>query len=268
VFHTHYGQFWVFLNIIVGFLSVFFGSFGGIRQKKIKTLLAYSSISHMGYSLLAFSNFSILGLEMLYFYLFTYVLSNIVIWCVVLGLKLVKKNYKNNLTKDVSDFVLLSKSNKFLALGLSCAFFSLAGIPPLLGFIAKINVILTLIIQQFYIITLLIVFCSVISTFYYIRLIKILYFESLIVGQLYSFKFNNILIFCVCVFFLIFLFFNPTLLYLFIHKTMLFENSKNKFDLFEFKMKTHVFDCNSNVYTEFVGIKNNSFKLIFESIWV
>ena len=55
-FNSCYAQLWFFLNLIVGFLSVVFGSFGGIKQKKIKTLLAYSSISHMGYSLLAFSN--------------------------------------------------------------------------------------------------------------------------------------------------------------------------------------------------------------------
>ena len=221
--YSYYNQFWLLLVILIGFLSVFFGSFGGIKQKKIKTLLAYSSISHMGYCLLAFSDFTILGLETLYFYLFGYVISNIVIWCVILGLKL-KNNYKNKLAKDISDFVLLNKTNNFLAFGLGIAFFSLAGIPPFFGFIAKFNVFLILILQRFNLIALLIVLCSVVSAFYYIRLIKILYFESLTIGKLYSFEFNNTVIFSLAIFCLIFLFVNPTLLYLIIHKMLLFEN--------------------------------------------
>ena len=158
----------------------------------------------MGYSLLALSNFSTLGIEMLYFYLFTYVLANIIIWCVILGLK-TKNYYRNKLTKELSDFVLLSKSNPFLSFSITIAFFSLAGIPPLLGFITKLNVFLVLVLQKFNFIALLIILCSVVSAFYYLRLVKILYFENLPVGKLYLFKFNNIFIFSMSVFCLVFL---------------------------------------------------------------
>jgi NADH:ubiquinone oxidoreductase subunit 2 (subunit N) len=268
-FYNYYGEFWVFYTSSIGFLSVFFGSFGGLRQKKIKTLLAFSSISHMGYSLLAFSTFSMLGLEMLYFYLFTYILSNIVVWYIVVGLKKIKPSYSNKLSKDISDFVLLGKSHKFLAFGLSVAFFSLAGIPPLLGFIAKFGVFLSLILQQFYAVAVLTILCSVVSTFYYVRLIKVLYFENLLVGKLYSFQPNNIIIFCFAVFALSFLFCNPTLLYLIIHKMILFENSMETVNLIQalsenLELRKQFYSSNPEYYFTYFSESGNNTLLFFE----
>jgi NADH:ubiquinone oxidoreductase subunit 2 (subunit N) len=257
-FYNYYGEFWIFYTSSVGFLSVFFGSLGGLRQKKIKTLLAFSSISHMGYSLLAFSTFSMLGLEMLYFYLFTYILSNIIIWYIVVGLRKIKPSYSNKLSKNIGDFVLLGKSHKFLAFGLSVAFFSLAGIPPLLGFIAKFGVFLSLIIQQFYAIAILTILCSVVSTFYYVRLIKVLYFENLLVGKLYSFQPNNSIILCFAVFALSFLFFNPTLLYLIIHKMILFENPMGVVNLIESLQE------NLEVREQFYNSNPASYRIYFD----
>jgi NADH:ubiquinone oxidoreductase subunit 2 (subunit N) len=270
-FYNYYGEFWLFYTSSVGFLSVFFGSLGGLRQKKIKTLLAFSSISHMGYSLLAFSTFSMLGLEMLYFYLFTYVLSNIIIWYIVVGLKKINSSYSNKLSKDIGDFVLLGKSNKFLAFGLSVAFFSLAGIPPLLGFIAKFGVFLSLILQQFYAVAILTILCSVVSTFYYVRLIKVLYFENLLVGKLYSFQPNNSLILCFAVFALSFLFFNPTLLYLIIHKMILFENSMGTVNLIQalsknFELREQLHTLNPDSYFTYFS-KADSDTLLFFDIY-
>jgi NADH:ubiquinone oxidoreductase subunit 2 (subunit N) len=268
-FHNYYGELWLFYSSSVGFLSVFFGSLGGLRQKKIKTLLAFSSISHMGYSLLAFSTFSMLGLEMLYFYLFTYILSNIIIWYTVIGLKKIKPGYSNKLSKDIGDFVLLGKSNKFLAFGLSVAFFSLAGIPPLLGFIAKFGVFLSLMLQQFYAIAVLTILCSVVSTFYYVRLIKVLYFENLLVGKLYEFQPRNSLILCFAVFALGFLFFNPTLLYLIIHKMILFENSMDIVNLIQnlsenLELRKQFYSSSPDYYFTYFTKANNDTLLFFE----
>jgi NADH-quinone oxidoreductase subunit N len=214
--------------IVVSTVSIVFGSFAGVKQKKIKTLLAYSSVSHMGYSLLTVSNFMILGLEMLYFYLLIYILSSTVVWCLIIGLKNNAGDYKAKATKNISDLVLLSKSNWFLAFGFSLSCLSLAGIPPLIGFIAKLNVFLILVVQNFQLLAFFVILCSAVSTFFYIRLIKVLYFEPSTIGRLYSFKFNYVLLFCSCIFCLIFLFVNPKLLYLEIHKMVLFENY-NKF---------------------------------------
>jgi NADH:ubiquinone oxidoreductase subunit 2 (subunit N) len=268
-FYNHYGEFWLFYTSSIGFLSVLFGSLGGLRQKKIKTLLAFSAISHMGYSLLAFSTFSMLGLEMLYFYLFTYILSNIIMWYVVIGLKKVRPSYSNKLSKDIGDFVLLGHSNKILAFGLSVAFFSLAGIPPLLGFIAKFGIFLSLILQQFYVIAVLTILCSVVSTFYYVRLIKVLYFENLLVGKLYAFQPDNSLIFCFSVFALSFLFFNPTLLYLIIHKMILFENSMEIVNLIQalsenLELREQFYSSNPDYYFTYFSKAGNDALLFFE----
>lgn len=70
--------------MVIAFCSVFVGSFGGLRQRNLKTLLAYSSVSHLGYILLAFSAGSQFGAEMLLLYLFIYMLSGILVWFVIL----------------------------------------------------------------------------------------------------------------------------------------------------------------------------------------
>jgi NADH:ubiquinone oxidoreductase subunit 2 (subunit N) len=209
-------------SVVVGLLSIFIGSFGNLRQRKIKTIFAYSSINHMGYLLVCFGTCSSFSIEIIFFYLVTYMLSNIILWYVILTLQKAKSNYKNKKSVDLGDIALLNKSNKSLAFGLLVVLFSIAGIPPFVGFLAKIGIFLELINKEFYFIATFSIFCSMISTFYYIRLIKILYFENITVGKLYlPVNSDKSIIFCFLVFTLIFLFFKPTLLYLFVHKVAL-----------------------------------------------
>ena len=122
--------------------------------------------------------------------------------------------------KIIWDLALLKKSNSMM--------FSIAGIPPMIGFIAKMNVFLSLVGSRFYFVALIIsILFSVISTFYYIRLIKILYFENLLVGKLYHpINTEKTIILSLLIFSLIFLFLNPTLLYLFSYKVILSLNIK------------------------------------------
>ena len=122
--------------------------------------------------------------------------------------------------KIIWDLALLKKSNSMM--------FSIAGIPPMIGFIAKMNVFLSLVGSRFYFVALIIsILFSVISTFYYIRLIKILYFENLLVGKLYHpITTEKTIILSLLIFSLIFLFLNPTLLYLFSYKVILSLNIK------------------------------------------
>ena len=118
----------------------------------------------------------------------------------------------------MGDFALLKKSNPALAISLSIAMFSIAGIPPLVGFFAKLGIFLSILYVEYYIIALIAILCSVISTFYYIRIIKILYFENVLVGKLYyPIKTNKIIFFTASLFALFFLFVNPTLMYIIIH---------------------------------------------------
>ena len=206
------------LLLLVSLLSIMSGSLGGLYQRKIKSLLAYSSISHMGYLMIAFASASIEGLQMLFCYLIVYTITGLCIWSVIILIRL-KKTDKIKQNKDLADLVLLCKSNYVLALILMSSLFSIAGIPPLVGFIVKMNIFLVAIENKFYIVSIISVLFSVVSTFFYLRLIKVMYFEPLLVGRLYypieSFKvFVIVLLF----FSLIFFFINPTLLYLLSYK--------------------------------------------------
>lgn len=211
-----------FYSIWIGVFSIFVGSFGGLKQRKLKTLLAYSSTSHMGYVLLAFSANTIIGINMLFFYLIIYIIAGLCTWSIILFLRLKKKGLGNKYNKELGDLALLRSSNPALAFSLALTMFSIAGIPPMIGFLAKMGVFLSVIGSLFYIIALFSILFSVVSTFYYIRIIKILYFENNLVGKLYySINDSQTLILSVLVFSLIFLFLDPTFLYLLNQKAIL-----------------------------------------------
>jgi len=202
-------------------LSVIVGSFGGLEQKKLKSLLAYSSISHMGYTLIAFSTGTFEGIQSLFCYLFLYMIAGLCIWSIFLMLQF-KYKYTKKQNKDLTDLNLLSKSNNILALFFSTVLLSIAGLPPMIGFLVKIGIFLVSIEASMYFVAIISILCSVISTFYYIRIVKIMYFENSVAGKLYYPIKSNISILVVCLFyFLLFLFANPTLIYLFSYKITL-----------------------------------------------
>lgn len=212
---------WRYYIVIIAILTIIVGSFGGLEQKKLKSLLAYSSISHMGYTLIAFSTGTFEGMQILFCYLLLYMVASLCIWSIFLALQL-KYKYTKKQNKDLADLNSLSKSNNILALFFSTVLLSIAGIPPMIGFLVKIGIFLALVEASMYLIAIISILCSVISTFYYIRIVKIMYFESSIAGKLYYPIKSDISILIVCLFyFLLFLFINPTLLYLISHKTIL-----------------------------------------------
>lgn len=213
---------WQFYGIVIALFSIFVGSFGGLRQRKLKTLLAYSSVSHMGYALLAFSSGNRFGAEMLLFYLVIYILSGLGLWFVILATRVSRNRYTDKFNRELGDLALLKKSNPALALSVTLTMFSIAGIPPLVGFFAKMGIFLSVLHAKYYFVALLAILCSVVSTFYYIRIIKILYFENLLVGKLYyPLMSSKTVLFSTLIFSLLFLFINPTLLYLIVYKSVL-----------------------------------------------
>lgn len=136
-------------------LSVFVGSLGGLEQRKLKTLLAYSSISHTGYLLLSFSTGNIEGLQMMFYYLSIYMISGLTFWAVYLFLINKSDIYFNKNNKELGDLVLLKESNPMLALILTMTLFSIAGIPPLVGFLIKLGVFSVVVKSSAYLISLL-----------------------------------------------------------------------------------------------------------------
>ena len=203
-------------------LSVFVGAFGGLEQRKLKTLLAYSSIGHTGYLLLSFSTGNIESMQMMFYYLAIYMVSGLCFWSVYLFLRQNRNFYFNKSNKELGDLVLLKESNPMLALILAMTLFSIAGIPPIVGFLAKIGIFLTVIKSSAYLVAVLSILFSVISTFYYIRLIKILYFENVLVGKLYvPITTQKALLISILALSLIILCLDPTIFYLVFYKANL-----------------------------------------------
>ena len=203
-------------------LSIFVGSLGGLEQRKLKTLLAYSSVSHTGYLLLSFSTGSSEGMQMMLYYLVIYMVSGVCFWAVYLFLRQKRQFYFNKSNKELGDLVLLRESNPMLGLILAVNLFSIAGIPPIVGFLAKVGIFLVVVKSSAYFIALLAILLSVISTFYYIRLIKILYFENSLVGKLYlPISTQKSLIISILALLLIILCLDPMIVYLLFYKSTL-----------------------------------------------
>ena len=218
IFSFNY-QFYFFLFAV---FSIFVGSVGGLEQRKVKSLLAYSSVSHTGYLLLSFSTNTFEGVQMMLYYLVIFMIAGLCFWSVFLFVKQKRNYYFNKHNKELGDFVLLSKSNPMIAFIFALTLFSIAGIPPIVGFLAKIGIFLVVIESSFYMIAVISILFSVISTFYYIRVIKVLYFENILVGKLYlPVSTKKSLIISVLALLLIVLCIDPMIIYFMFHKATL-----------------------------------------------
>ena len=201
--------------LIFSVVSALIGSLGGIEQRRLKSLLAYSSISHTGYALLSFSSFSNMGVSLTLYYLIFYMISSLCFWSIFMFLKQRTNFYNYKLNKEIGDLLLLNKSNRTLSLILALSLFSLAGIPPLVGFLIKFGVFFTAIKSSTYFVSIFIILLSLISTVYYLRILKVIFFENHKVGKLYHpVSSNNSIFISVFAVFLIILFIKPSLIYL------------------------------------------------------
>lgn len=210
---------WQFYFFWIGVISVFVGSFGGLKQRRLKTLLAYSSITNMGYALLALGTATVIGIQMLFFHIVIYMISGLCTWSILIFLRLKNKKLSNKYNKELSDLALLRKSNPALAFAFSLTMFSIAGIPPMVGFLAKMGIFLSVINIYFYIFAVASAVFSVIATVYYIRVIKVVYFENLLVGKLYyPINSSNTILLSFLIFLLLILFINPSILFIWGHK--------------------------------------------------
>jgi len=166
---SNFHDFFLLATVLFAMFSVTIGSFVALKQKKIKRLLAYSSISHVGYMLLAFSANSIEGTQALFFYLIIYMVTSVVLWSLLLS---VNTSTNTERSKTLVDLSYLSTTNPLLAFTGLVAFFSLAGVPPLAGFYAKMTIFLTTISSSLIFASVFAILTSVISSYYYIRIIK------------------------------------------------------------------------------------------------
>ena len=162
-------------NIIV-FLSVasmILGAVAAIGQTNIKRLMAYSSIGHMGYALAGISTGSLQGVESSIIYLTIYLVMNLGTFACIFMMK-----RENIFFENINELSGLSKNKPILSLSFLILLFSLAGIPPLAGFFAKFYVFMAVIKADMYALAIIGLVTTVISAFYYLRIIKIIYFDK------------------------------------------------------------------------------------------
>ena len=164
---------WQMIIIFLSIASMIFGAIAAIGQNNLKRLVAYSSIGHMGYALAGISTGTKEGLQSSIIYIFIYLVMNIAFFSCLFMLRRGDKYYEK-----IEDLSGISKNHPILALSLLLTLFSLAGIPPLAGFFAKFYIFLAVIENQMYFLALIGLLSSVIAAFYYLRIIKIMYFDK------------------------------------------------------------------------------------------
>ncbi len=164
---------WQTIIIFISIASMILGSVAAIAQKNIKRLLAYSSIGHIGYALAGVATGEISGYESAIIYISIYVIMNIGAFSCLYLLKKDGK-YKEN----ISDLSGISKKHPLLAVSFLILLFSLAGIPPLGGFFAKFYVFTAVLEQKMYTLGIIGLLTTVISAFYYLKIIKTIYFDE------------------------------------------------------------------------------------------
>ena len=164
---------WQQIVITISLLSMVLGAFAAIGQTNIKRLLAYSSIGHMGYALVGLAAGSEEGVRGVVIYMLIYVVTTVGVFACVMSMRRKGQN-----VETIADLAGLGKANKAMAFVLSMLMFSLAGIPPLAGFFGKLFVFLAAVKAGLYLLAVLGVLASVVGAYYYLRIIKIIYFDD------------------------------------------------------------------------------------------
>ena len=185
---------WQTILIFISIASMILGAVAAIVQKNIKRLLAYSSIGHIGYALAGVATGEISGYESSIIYISIYVIMNIGAFSC---LYLLKKDgqYKEN----ISDLSGISKKHPLLAISLLIILFSMAGVPPLGGFFAKFYIFTAVLEKEMYALAIIGLLTTVISAFYYLKIIKTIYFDdSAITFDKVKNKFAQVSIFISC----------------------------------------------------------------------
>lgn len=174
-----YDTSWVNLLLFSGVFSIVVGIFGAISETRIKRFFVYSSMGHVGFMLLGLVEGGVHGITASLMYLIIYIFSAFILWLILLtATKPI--NYLTQLSG-------LSNSNPALSLILSLTLLSMSGIPPLAGFYVKFDILYVLASSGYYGIAFITLLLTIISFFYYLRIIKILYFEP---TKLYKRQFN------------------------------------------------------------------------------
>ena len=147
--------------------------FAAINQTNIKRLMAYSSIGHMGFVLVGLASGSIAGLQAVLLYLTVYLFMNVGSFACILAMK-----RDDRMVEEINQLAGLSRTNPKMTIALTVFMFSMAGIPPLAGFFGKYFIFKAAIDAELYTLTVIGLLASVVSAFYYLRIVKLMYFDE------------------------------------------------------------------------------------------
>jgi NADH-quinone oxidoreductase subunit N len=164
---------WQQIVSFIAFASMAFGAVAAINQSNIKRLMAYSSIANVGYALVGLATGTPEGLSGMLIYMAIYVVMNAGTFAIILAMR-----QQGRMVEGISDLAGLGKTRPMMAASLAIFMFSLAGIPPLAGFFGKFFVFRAAINAGLYWLAVLGVLASVVGAFYYLRIIKVMYFDE------------------------------------------------------------------------------------------
>jgi NADH-quinone oxidoreductase subunit N len=164
---------WQQIVTFLAIASMALGSFAAIGQRNIKRLMAYSSIGHMGYALVGLAAGSAEGVQGVIIYLAIYLAMTLGTFACILAMR-----RNGRMVEDIDQLAGLSNTSPMMAFLLAMLLFSLAGIPPLAGFFAKFYVFLAAINAGLYALAVIGVLLSVVGAYYYLRIVKIMYFDA------------------------------------------------------------------------------------------
>lgn len=165
---------WQQVIIFISVASMVIGAFGALRQKNIKRLLAYSSIGHVGYMLMGVAAATSIGISSILIYLAIYITMSLGAFaCVIL------MRYRDTRLEEIEDFGGLARTHPLRAATLAVFMFSMTGIPPLAGFFGKYFIFLAAVKAGLYPLAVIGVLTSVVAAYYYLRVVKVMYFDEI-----------------------------------------------------------------------------------------
>jgi NADH-quinone oxidoreductase subunit N len=164
---------WQQVIILVSLASMVLGAFAAINQSNIKRLMAYSSIGHVGFTLMGLAVGGENGLRGVLIYIAIYVAMTIGAFAVLIAMR-----RQGKAVEGVDDLAGLGRTDPLMALCMAVFMFSMAGIPPLAGFFAKLYVLLPAVEQGYWTLATVAVVSSVVSAYYYLRIVKVMYFDA------------------------------------------------------------------------------------------
>ncbi|GJM01995.1 MAG: NADH-quinone oxidoreductase subunit N [Rhodomicrobium sp.] len=164
---------WNQIIIFISIASMLLGAFGAIGQTNIKRLMAYSSIGHMGFALVGVAAGNREGIEGVLVYLMIYLIMTVGAFACILAMR-----RNEEMVENIEDLRGLSQTNLPAAFMFAMLMFSLAGIPPLAGFFAKFYVFMAAVKADMFVLAVVGVLASVVGAFYYLRIIKIMFFDE------------------------------------------------------------------------------------------